>query len=207
MSRPVANVFVAVRPFATMTVAASAITDAGGGYTITGRAPGPYKIAVLDVEEIFGSPIYWVSQWYNNAGAAAAGFPTATVVTRSSGAATNLGNTTLVHNSPATITGTVSSAGGPVANILEAVTRSDTMTIVAYAGTSASGTYTITVLSPGTYKVAALGMAEIFGSPSHWISQWYDSAGISAPGFATATPVTVTPGDTRNLGTAVLAHT
>jgi hypothetical protein len=162
---------------------ASAVTT--GLYTIWGLTPGTYAIK-------FRGNTTYAQQYYNNT----FGWNWATPVTVVVGAPTTNINFSLVTGG--NISGTISAGSSPVSGVY--VYAYDAATgIGSYGSSSVSaldGSYTISGLLPGSYKVR-------FNGNATYGQQYYNNAGNTAANTNEATWVTVTAGVTTasvNLG-------
>ena len=150
----------------------SATTAADGSYTITGLAPGSYRV--------YASGAGHAGEYYDDT----YDYNAATQVTVTSG------NTTpgidLALAAGGIISGLVTDESStPVAGV-SVQASSLTCCGYGYATTAADGTYTITDLPPGSYAVQASG--------GGYVSEYYDNA----MDYAAAKPVTVTSGATTS---------
>jgi hypothetical protein len=159
-----------------------ALTGADGGYRFPSVRLGSYVMSFGDVSGTY-VPGYW-----------RASDPT---VTSSLVAATRIataGGTftaSAALSSYSTITGTLTDerTGKPVVGVYLVLTAADRPGILAYTFTAADGTFSIPRVAPGEYKLLVLDLAQLKGSPSHWISEWYDTGDVSLDGFWTATVI------------------
>jgi hypothetical protein len=147
-------------------------TGSAGTYTLSGLPTGEYKV------EFYGSGSYLYT-WYSGQ----LSFGAATAVNVTAPSTTSGINATLQASSSAgSISGTVSYGGQPVSDAdIELIDSSGNY--VSGTETSASGTYTLNGLPPGTYKVE-------FGTDTNLAFQFYTGAST----VATATAVTVAAG-------------
>jgi hypothetical protein len=163
--------------------AAWAVTGADGTYTFAGVEPGTYRIAVFP-------PAGLIGEWYSNA----TGRATATPVELF--AAGTVGDVDVSLARTASVSGTVSSAGGPVAGT-QVVFYTPTDRYMGSYGTvtAADGTFTMPALPPNTYRIRLAPP-----SGSGLAGEWYEDAASRT----TATPIVVagTPitGITATLG-------
>ncbi|MCB1261546.1 MAG: carboxypeptidase regulatory-like domain-containing protein, partial [Acidimicrobiales bacterium] len=100
-------------------------------------------------------------------------------------------NTTIVDQSLAaanTVSGTITDSvtGDPIPGAEARLRNAADNTFVATAKANGAGVYTFTNLAPGTYKIA-------FRDPTGAHTQIFNG---SAPGFPTAPPIPIAPGDT-----------
>lgn len=167
-------------------------TDSNGNYALPGLAAGTY-----DVFFQAGYPSTDASQWWNNAATEA----TATHVTVAAGA-TVAGVDTTLH-AGGTITGVVSgtAANGtlfPAGNSQLAVYAADGSLVSdsVYAGDD--GSYSITNLAPGTYKIHVNPQPDT----TDFVPQWWNNKTTEA----SATPIVVKGGQTKVIN-PVLAST
>jgi hypothetical protein len=114
---------------------------------------------------------------------------------------------------PGSIHGNVTVEGhGPPASSTVYVMPANENVFRAFAITAPDGSFTLTDLMPGTYKLLALDWAQFQGTPGYGIAEYYDNKPgpvslpetPTAPAFATATTITVTAGATTNLNPIVL---
>lgn len=150
-----------------------ATTDEYGIYTITGHPVGSYTVSA--------SGNGWVRQYYNLVHS----YQSATAVAVTSGGTTPNINFNLVAGG--TISGTVKGpVGQPLPNIFVSASDTGGLGLGMSAASDADGTYTITGLLAGSYRVEASG--------SEWVRQYYDHSNT----YNTATPVAVTSGGTTS---------
>ena len=151
-----------------------AFVGADGTYKIGGQVAGSYKL------EFDGVDTNAIPQWYNNASS----FDTATPVAVSAGQDIAGINANLQKG--ASISGKITAPPG--VNLANAgVFAQPTVgsgTSPGYASVGADGTYTMSELPAGSYKL------EFDGGDTNALPQWYNNASS----FDTATPVTVTAG-------------
>ncbi|BCW49595.1 hypothetical protein StoSoilB13_19370 [Arthrobacter sp. StoSoilB13] len=145
-----------------------------GSYKFTGLPAGSYKV------NFGGNDARTLSQWYSNT----ASFETANLVTVTTGQDLVGINATLVKS--ATISGKVTApAGVDLANArVDAYKSDDPGWSVAYATVGSDGTFKITGLPAGSYKL------NFTGYNTGALEQWHSNAAS----FATATVVTLTTG-------------
>ncbi len=104
------------------------------------------------------------------------------------------------------ITGVVRSLRGPLADIFVAVSPASQLGVAGSVTTGPDGTFTISGLSSGQYKVAIIDNAHLAGQPQHYIPEFYDNGGHTLDDFGTATPVSVTVGTSSTLSPVVLDY-
>jgi hypothetical protein len=170
---PVANVQVSARrtEFAND---ASAITDATGGYVLTLPGAGAYKL------QFFSGP--YVTEWYNDKSS----FATADSVSVADAEQRTGINAQLAQG--ATINGTVTASNGsPLSQICVFAQQTQFGAAAASATTTGDGTYSLTHLAAGTYRIQFQPCST---SPSDRLTQWYRGKST----FAAADPVTVDAG-------------
>ncbi|CAH0135421.1 hypothetical protein SRABI26_00332 [Arthrobacter sp. Bi26] len=156
--------------------AGTGFVNADGTYTVSSLQAGSYKLSIGDIS---GQDSGTLPQWYNNATT----FETATPVTVTVGQAVTGINFTLKKDSR--ISGKVTAPPG--VNLTKVFVYSYASASGAYVGFSfvgADGTYKITGLVAGSYKL------EFGGTDTNAVPQWYSNASSSA----TATPVVLTAG-------------
>ena len=153
----------------------SVTTGATGAYTITGLGTGNYEI------DFTSSDVSYAPQWYLGQTSQAS----ASTISVVAGVAVTGKNITLTRS--ASISGTVNGSGAtPLASV--SVSAYDASgTFAGGANTSASGTYSITGLAAGSYK---LDFAPQFGSSVAltYAPQWY--LGQSSQGSANSIVLT-----------------
>ena len=144
--------------------AASTWVGSDGSYKLVGLPTGSYKL------QFSGNSSGAVTQWYNNAPSAEA----ATAVAVTAGQDVVGINTSLTRG--ATISGKVTApAGTDLRSIsVNADTADGSATFVANSSVSADGTYSLTGLPQGTYKV------RFAGNNSGAVDQWYNNAATSS---------------------------
>ncbi|WP_211876838.1 beta strand repeat-containing protein [Pseudarthrobacter albicanus] len=145
-----------------------------GSYKITGLAAGSYKL------QFSGKSGGALDQWYQNA----ASFNTATAVTVTAGQTLTGVNVTLAKG--ATISGKVTVPAGVIRSsvYVSASPVASQWQMGQYVSVELDGSYKITGLAAGSYKV------RFSGWNSGALEQWYQNAAS----FDTATAVTVTAG-------------
>ena len=160
--------------------AGSAETDADGTYAISGLVPGQYRVYADASGTIF------VSEYYNN------------VLDYDSAATVNITAGQTIPNvdfglAPGdSISGKVTKAGtaDAIGNLPVYAYDFNSDEWAGEARTQTDGTYAISGLAPGQYRVYA------FASARNYVSEWYDNT----TDYDTATPVTVTAGQqTQNI--------
>jgi len=150
-----------------------ATTNAAGTYSIDQLAAGSYSVSFSPTTGNY------LEQWWKNQPSQA----TANAVTLAAGSAASGIDAQLATG--ATISGTVSSAAGPLAGVtVAALGASDDGITGQEPVTDANGDYTITGLSSGSYKV-------LFSAPmgQNFATQWWKDVST----FAAATAVTASP--------------
>ncbi len=203
---PLAGMVVVVSPASSFQVLQTATTAADGTFTVSGLPVGSYRVLTMDGGVFFGVANYYLPQWYDQGGSTLADFATATVVSVGAGTTTALDPILLTYNQPGSLSGSVASSAGPLANMLVAVYNTSSSAMVTFASTDASGHYSIGGLAPGTYRVAAIDWAQVLGASSYYVSQFYAGGGTADVGWATATNITVTAGATMTLPVITLAY-
>lgn len=188
---PLANVGVQVYQNGSL-VNGYAWTDADGNYTFSGLTAGSY-----DVQFQAGYGNSDAVQWWNNASTEA----TATQVTVGTGATVSGISATL--HAGGTISGVVSgrAANGtvfPAANATLSVFAADGSLVSDSIFAGDDGSYSLSNLAPGSYKV----FAEPQGDTTDFVPQWWKSKSTEA----TATLVAVKGGQTKTVS-FVLAST
>jgi putative cell wall-binding protein len=153
-------------PVADDYVGDSAYTDQNGRYVSTGLPPGDYDVLI--------SAWGYVSQWFDNA----SDITDAHAVTVTSGVGADGIDASL--SSGANISGTVTNADGPVADVLVSISDANDVW-VASAETDEAGKYSSTGLVPGAYRV------QFFPQSGLSLPEWYDDA----TDFSSATAVTI----------------
>ncbi len=163
--------------------AASATTDAAGQYSIPGLDPGPHSVYFRGPS---GSTM--VPEYYNNASS----YVAATALVLSLGQVLTGIDADLAAGG--NISGTVTQTGGaPLANASVLVDS----TYGGSTSTSASGTYTVTGLSPGYHRVCFRAAYGVLLAPRCYGTTTFD--------MNQATPIAVTAGSTTPNINAVLA--
>ncbi|MFZ4857789.1 MAG: carboxypeptidase regulatory-like domain-containing protein [Desulfuromonadaceae bacterium] len=155
----------------------SASSQSDGSYTITGLPTGSYKL------QFSGGSNGYLSQWYNNNTSQAL----ADAVSVTAGAATSVINATLILGG--TISGKISnSAGVGIAGVDVSAYDAVSGSYISYGSSQLDGSYTITGLPTGSYKL------QFSGGSNGYLSQWYNNKTSQA----LADAVTVTAGATTN---------
>ena len=176
---PLAGAFVIALRAADLQLARAAVANGSGQYSLNLAAPGPYKIAVIDSTGLH------TMEWFDNQ--PPSGLGSATSV--------NAPATVNVALDPATgsVSGTVvdDPSNQPLPNAW--VIAIGPTGIEGGAVTAANGTYTITGLPPGTYRVTFAD--PVGGRPQ----EYFDGA----PDFIGATPLNLTAGGTLALNAAL----
>jgi hypothetical protein len=144
---------------------------ADGTYTIAGLRAGSYKLHVS------GDSAGALSQWYKNAGS----FDTATPVTLTPGQHFATADTTLIK--AATISGKITAPPGVSVDQTRISVNPDPG-IQYGASVNSDGTYTLTGLPAGSYKL------EFAGVDSGALDRWY----TNGTSLASATPITIAAG-------------
>jgi hypothetical protein len=159
-------------------------TDSAGGYSIGGLPAGAYKVFFQDDNHSDN----YVSQWYNGK----ASFGVANTVTVTGGATTSGISAALVTGGTITGTITVAATGNPLANNCHVDVAAENLATQSFSYivfcTDASGHYTITGLSTGSYAVQFSDVSD------NYVDQWYHSESTSGA----ADPVSVTAGATTS---------
>ncbi|BAJ74439.1 hypothetical protein MTES_1475 [Microbacterium testaceum StLB037] len=160
------------------TMVGSTVVLSDGSYSVTGLAAGGYKLN-------FSPSGTLVPEWWNDK----PDYSSATVVTVAAGEKRVGVNASLANG--ATISGRVSLPDGvaaPLGSLM--VTVAPTTSEYSSVGAvrlGADGTYSVTNVPAGTYKVKF----SAYGIPA--LSEWWNDA----PDFASATPLTVKAGEVR----------
>ena len=157
-----------------------------GSYRVSGLAAGSYKLNFSG----YGSGA--LDQWYPNASSSTA----ATAVTLTAGQDLGGLNATLVKG--ASISGTITAPVGVDLNsvyVTATSTASDGSVLSRGTQVGVGGTYKVTGLTAGTYKVS------FYNYNSGGMDEWYDNVQTEAA----ATPITLTAGQDRTAVNAALA--
>ncbi|WP_461186589.1 beta strand repeat-containing protein [Arthrobacter sp. Z4-13] len=173
------RVYVSVESTGTDWYRGSGSVNPDGSYAVRGLPSGTYKVEFSDG----GSGA--VTQWH----AGAASRDTATPVTLTAGQDVTGINATLVRG--ASINGTVTVPAGIDASTLQATVYEAAGTRANYvtsASVNTDGTYKVTGLRSGSYKIQFLGWE------TGLLEQWYSAASS----FEAATPVAVTEGQDQS---------
>jgi len=174
--QPIAGLWVhADDPTTGSSVGSAVQTQANGSYTLTNLNAGSYKIMV------YSSGTSYASQYYQNAIDSSSATPVAVTAGQT---------TSNIHFSlefGGKIMGVVKRAsdGAPISG-LSITAYADSGSFGGYAQTEYDGSYTIKGLNTGSYRV------DVNGGTTSYISQYY----LNAKDSASATPVTVTIGQT-----------
>ncbi len=166
------------------------VSGFGGSYLATGIAPGKYKVYFGDPECSAGPPNV-VPQWYDNAAAESA----ATTITVTAGQTTTGIDAAL----PATadITGTVDGPGAAAVSgacVTAYPTVSGSTPIVAV---TRSGSYSLTDLQPGSYRVKFSSGCGATGYHTQW---WHGASSASKATVITVSAAQVVSGISATLG-------
>lgn len=184
--QPVANVEVDVYKSGSESVPMTTVhTQGNGSYDVTGLTTGSYKISFSQLRSNY------LARYYKNAETAA----TATPIEVTNGNTTSGIDQALP--TAGQISGTLTYAGtnAPAAgSLVEAWKTGNEGTPEGFAETTANGTYTMSGLQTGTYRIG-------FNSPSPEYEEVFYK---EASSLATATPITVTAGTTTNSINATL---
>jgi hypothetical protein len=149
----------------------SAQTEAKGKYTIANVGAGTYKVEFLDTQQ-------YETQWYQDKSSEATATP---IVVKSGGSARNINATLAPYGS---ISGTVTSNKGvALSNVRVTVTNVEGGTL-ATGETTLDGSYTISGLSAGSYKMQ---FAPAYFDGEYFETQWYKGQ----PSLQAATVVTL----------------
>ena len=153
-------------------------TDATGVYTITGLAAGSYRVEF----DPSGASAAYLFEYYNNRST----WGTADIVNVTSGAVTP--NINAVLDRGGQITGQVTAAdGGALLEDVEVNVYDSNGNWKASVSTNASGIYTTTGLTTGSYRLL-FSTQDAFGAARDYIDEYYnDKSSLAA---ATAIPVT-----------------
>jgi hypothetical protein len=170
---------------------AATSTEANGRYLASGLTPGRYKVLLGDPSCSYG-PANLADQWYEDSASSA----TATVVTVAAGHVR--GGVDAQLGSDGTVTGSVT---GPGSENLTGICVS-AVPVARYASTvytvASGGSYEITDLAPGRYRVEFQSDCGLTG----WKTQWWDDAASSKA----ATVITVGAGAVISDVSAVMAR-
>lgn len=178
----------------------SAQTDSNGTYTVSNLPTGTYTV------EFYGTGSY-VSQYYNDESSYANADP----VSVTAGQVTTGINAAMLSNGAISGTVTDASTGTPIAGASAYVYDSSGSYPIASATTNASGTYTITGLSAGSYTVKffATGYASSTYAGTVSVSLGTTTSGINAalsPDGAISGTVTDAGGQTGLASVSVTAY-
>ncbi len=166
-------------------VSGSGATSSTGTYTIQGLSSGNYKVLFTPLSS-------YIPQWFNNQSSITAG----DTVTVTAGATTPLVNATLALAGK--ISGTVvSSAGSGMSGITVYAFNEDSNLQITSVVTSSTGTYTLSGLPTGNYKVRFNST----NSANNYVTVWNNSK----PSIATADSIAVVAGITTVGVNATLA--
>src|SRR5205085_2450901 len=113
----------------------------------------------------------------------------------------------LDYNHPGSITGSVDGNGGKLNGMYAIVMPADQLRAIAVAVTGPSGSFSISNLPPGTYKLVTVDPAYLGGASSYFQAEFYDNGGGATGDFATATTIVVNPGVPTALNAINLTHT
>ncbi|MGH9225606.1 MAG: MSCRAMM family protein [Acidimicrobiales bacterium] len=155
-------------------------TGPDGTYSIAGLVPGSYRIRFDDCV----NPVEYASEYYNNKW----------TLTSADSVVVTAGNTTSGVNAGLGVAGSISGtvvadgSGTPLSGICVTASNVATGANLFRPMTAADGTYTITGLAAGTYKVRY----EDCVNPIEYAVEYYDNK----PEFNPADPVNVTAGAT-----------
>jgi pimeloyl-ACP methyl ester carboxylesterase len=180
------GIWVTVYNSQTSAFVTSALTDVSGAYAVAGLPAGNYKV------NFAGGGTYF-SQWYNNKPSINA----ADVVTVSASSTTTLADVHLVTGG--SISGSVKDADTQAGIPGVSVSAYDSLSnsLVASATTDASGTYALTNLQSGNYKI------KFDGNGSSHQTLWYNNATTSGGAATVAvTAPNTTTGINATLGPA-----
>ena len=168
---------------------ATTATGSNGTYVLTNLATASYRVGFVDD---LGSGLY-LPTFYNGSSTLAS----ATAVAVSAGATSGSISAGLTLGGQ--ITGTVKDAGSGLATANVAVAAYDgSGTIVASTFTAADGTYTLSQLVSGNYRVGFAGPG--IGPPLAYVPQFYSAQAT----LAGATPISVVTGETTaNIGATI----
>jgi len=165
-------------------------TSPAGGYSLTGLAPGDYRIWFND-----NNNMIYLPEWYNDVLLASE----ATTLAVTQGSATYGIDATLVQGS--SIEGTVTSSGGAGIGTVhvEAKYWDPLISDWVVAGsdqTDPSGFYRVTGIRPGTYHVRFIDQSGVY------VEEWYDDERLESE----ATSITVAEGVPTTGVSAVMAE-
>jgi hypothetical protein len=195
------------------TETATAFTQSGGSYSVIGLPTGTYDVCFAPFGATGGSSTTgYLAQCYKNVswGGSTVTIPTgATSVPVTAGSTHSGVDAALV--AAGGISGTVDdSSSHPLQGVEVFAVPTGGTSAGGETSTSASGTYALTGLTPGTYNVcfAALPTSEPTGgsSTSGYLDQCYNNVSWGGSTFAVpsgATPVTVTSGNTGGINAAL----
>jgi len=180
-SAPVTGVFVQAYDLGGNPVA-STQTASDGTYTVSGLATGSYKVSFVPGGN-------YAPQFYDGKASLAAADPVAVTA----GSTTSGINAALAAGGQITGTVTDASTSSPVGNV-EVDVYDSSGSLVAYAQTASDGTYAVSGLATGSYKVS-------FVPGGNYLPQFYNGKAS----LAAADPVAVTAGSTTSGINAALA--
>jgi protocatechuate 3,4-dioxygenase beta subunit len=161
----------------------SALTDATGNYTVVALIPDTYRLLIRPFDGDGNYDDRFTPEWYDDQ----ASFEAAELIELGT-AETVTGINALIGTS-ATITGTVTSEGGPAMERVHVTAHTKNGSSPAYAVTDANGNYTLAGLRPGAYTL----QFEDY-SWSGFASEWWNNqaAEASAEYFSVPAGGTVT---------------
>ncbi len=167
-----------------------------GTYSITNLAPGEYQVYLGDQLCSYSGPDL-APQWYLGKQTPAG----ATLVSVSAGGTTTIADSTLLPNG--SVTGTVRAAGGPVRGVCVAAFPAGALatelgSAPVYAVTSSAGSYRISYLPAGKYRVQFSSGCGASGYRAQW---WQHKPTRAAATAVTVTSGTVTSGISATLRT------
>src|SRR5450631_3805837 len=167
----------------------NATTSADESYSISGLGSGQYSV---EFSPNCGNGQNLLTQWYNDKTSAIAADPVSVV------AGTTKSSIDAAMQIPGTITGTVTAANGgaPLSGICVSVSQVNGSGSGS-STTGAGGTYSVSGLETGTYKV---GFSNC-GNSGNYLAQWYDNETTAAA----ADSVSVTATKTTSSVNAALA--